>query len=331
MGPKWKRLRVLSMGLVGLVGILVTIAAGTAGTAVTAQSRRGSRPPPSSPLTLPGGSSVEFLDFDSQALEGRGQYSIFFPPSYGGSDRTYPVIYFLHGLFNDHASWTDSEYGNIPARTEQLMLDKSVPEMILVYPNGGRSFYMNYHDGRLRYEDFVVEELVAHVESTHRVRAGRENRSIAGTSMGGYGALKIAMKHPDIYAAVTAHSPIVFLTKNPLDVPPALKSNRRFAFFNEVFSTVYGNPLDQAYYDANNPLLLARSRNLDGLAIYFDYGTADRYNQLIQLGRGLESLDRILTEEGVPHEFHEHPGEPHGWALVAAHLEESLSFASQTF
>ncbi len=325
MGPTWRRYKVLSIGLLGLLAILVTI------TAVTSQGRRGSRQPPSSPVTLPGGSSVEFLDFDSQALQGRGQYSIFFPPSYAGSDRPYPVIYFLHGLFNDHASWMDSEYGNIPARIEQLMLDKSVPEMILVYPNGGRSFYMNYHDGRLRYEDFVVEELVAHVESTHRVRAGRENRSIAGTSMGGYGALKIAMKHPDIYAAVTAHSPIIFLTKNPLDVPPALKSNRRFAFFNEVFSMVYGNPLDQAYYDANNPLLLARSQNLDGLAIYFDYGTADRYNQLIQLGRGLESLDRILTEEGVPHEFHEHPGEPHGWALVAAHLEESLSFASQTF
>ena len=305
MGPIWKRFWVLGIGLLGLVGILVSI---TAGTAVTAQSQRGPRSTPSSSFTLPGGSSVEFLDFESQALQGRGQYSIFFPPSYGASDRTYPVIYFLHGLFNDHASWTGSEYGNIPARVEQLMLDKRVPEMILVYPNGGRSFYTNYHDGRLRYEDFVVEELVTHVESTHRVRAGRKNRSIAGTSMGGYGALKIAMKHPDVYSAVAAHSPIVFLTKNPLDVPPALKSNRRFAFFNDVFSTVYGNPLDQAHYDANNPLLLARSQDLDGLAIYFDYGTADRYNELIQLGRGLESLDRILTEEGVPHEFHEHPG-----------------------
>jgi S-formylglutathione hydrolase FrmB len=322
MGPTR---RILAMGLLGVFAVSFAVPG------VTAQDwgdpGAASRPP----LTLSGGASVRFLDFESEALHGRGQYSIFLPPSYQGSDRTYPVLYFLHGLFNDHTSWTDSEYGNIPARVEQLMLDGKIPEMILVHPNGGRSFYTNYHDGRLRYEDFVVQELVAHVEGTYRARTGRTNRAIAGTSMGGYGALKIAMKYPNLYAAVVAQSPIVFLTKNPLDVPPALRENRRFAFFNEIFSTVFGDPLDQAYYDANNPLFLARSQNLDGIAIYFDYGTADRYNELIQLGRGLQSLDRILTEEGVAHEFHEHSGEPHGWALVAAHLPQSLAFASQTF
>jgi len=322
MGPTR---RTLAMGLLGVLAISFAIH----GFAAQDWGDPGAASRP--PLALPGGASVQFLDFDSRALQGRGQYSIFLPPSYQGSDETYPVIYFLHGLFNDHTSWTDSEYGNIPAQVERLMVDGTIPEMILVHPNGGRSFYTNYHDGRLRYEDFVVEELVAHVEGTYRARAGRKNRAVAGTSMGGYGALKIAMKHPDVYAAVVAQSPIVFLTKNPLDVPPALQSSRRFAFFNEIFSMVFGDPLDQAHYDANNPLLLARSQNLDGLAIYFDYGTADRYNELIQLGRGLQSLDRILTEEGVAHEFHEHPGEPHGWALVAAHLPESLAFASQTF
>jgi S-formylglutathione hydrolase FrmB len=214
--------RILTMGLLGALAILFTIYG------VTAQSRVNSVAASPPALTLPGGASVQFLDFDSQALHGRGQYSIFFPPSYQRSEQTYPVIYFLHGLFNDHTSWTDPQYGNIPGKIEQLMLDGKIPEMILVHPNGGRSFYTNYHDGSLRYEDFVVQELVAHVESTYRVRPGRKNRAIAGTSMGGYGALKIAMKHPDLYAAVVAQSPIVFLTKNPLDVPPALRQSRRF-------------------------------------------------------------------------------------------------------
>jgi len=315
MKTTWERYRVLGAVLLALLAVL--------------GAQRG--PAFRAPISLAGGSSVAFEQFESQALGSPGQYSIFFPPSYDDNDRSFPVLYFLHGLFNDHTSWTDSEYGNIPAAVERLMLDGKVPEMLLVHPNGGRSFYTNYHGGGPRYEDFVVEELVAHVESTYRVRSGRTNRAIGGTSMGGYGALKIAMKHPERYAAVVAHSPIVFLTKNPLDVPPALKSSRRFAFFTEVFSTVYGDPLDQAYYDANNPLVLARSQELDGLAIYFDYGTADRYNELIQLGSGLQSLDRTLSEEGVAHEFHEHPGEPHGWALVNAHLQESLSFGSQAF
>jgi len=324
MGQRLKRYGWWALSVV-LLGILASVAA------VSEQNRGGSPDIDRSPIVLPGGSSVEFLELDSPALRGKGQYSIFFPPSYRGGDSSYPVLYFLHGIFNDHTSWTDSEYGNMPARVERLMLDEKIPEMILVHPNGGRSFYTNYHDGSLRYEDFVVEELVAHVQSTHRARSGRQNRSIAGTSMGGYGALKIAMRHPDLYAAVAAHSPIVFLGKNPLDVPPELRASRRFAFFNEVFSTVYGSPLDQTYYDANNPLVLAKSRDLDGLAIYFDYGTADQYNQLIQLGRGLQTLADILTEQRVPHEFREYAGEPHGWALVMAHLEKSMTFVSKTF
>jgi S-formylglutathione hydrolase FrmB len=284
-----------------------------------------------STIQLPGGSRVEFLDFDSQALRGRGQYSIFYPPSYNKTKRSYPVLYFLHGMFNDHTSWTVTRYGNMPAKIEDLMLTKKIPEMILVHPNGGRSFYTNYYDGRLKWEDFVVKELVAHVEATYRVSKGRRNRSIAGTSMGGFGALKIAMRYPELYGAAAGHSPIVFLKRDPLDVPREVKTSRRFAFFNDIFTTVYGNPLNQAHYDANNPLLLAKSRDLDGLAIYFDYGTADRYNGIIQLGRGLKALDRALSEAGVPHEFRAHPGEPHGWALVMAHVEESLGFVSQSF
>ena len=282
-------------------------------------------------IPLPGGSRVEFSSLDSQALRGQGQYSIFFPPSYDSSKNTYPVLYFLHGLFNDHTSWTDTEHGNLPAKIERLMLEKKIPEMLVVHPNGGRSFYTNYYDGSLKYEDFVVKELVAHVETTYRASTGRRNRSITGTSMGGFGALKIAMRYPKIYGAVAAHSPIVFLNRNPLDVPPEVKSSRRFRFFSEVFTMIYGDPLNQAYYDANNPLVLAKSADLNGLAIYFDYGTADRYNRIIQLGRGLDALDVALTQAGVPHEFKTHPGEAHGWALVVAHLEESLGFVSQSF
>jgi S-formylglutathione hydrolase FrmB len=284
-----------------------------------------------SPIDLPGGAKVEFLNLDSQALKGRGEYSIFYPPSYGKGEESYPVVYFLHGMFNDHTSWTVGRYGNLPAQVEKLMLAKELPEMLLVHPNGGRSFYTNYYDGSLHYEDFVVDELVSHVEKTYRAKKGRQHRGIAGTSMGGYGALKIAMKHPDKYAAVAAHSPILFLNRNPLDVPPEMKASRRFGFFTDIFTTVYGNPFNQAYYDENNPLLLAESQNLQGLAIYFDYGTADRYDAIIRLGRGLQTLDRILNDAGVPHTFQTHPGEPHGWALVIAHAEESLGFVSQGF
>jgi S-formylglutathione hydrolase len=151
-----------------------------------------------------------------------------------------------------------------------------------------------------------------------------------GTSMGGYGALKIAMKHPGRYVATAAHSPIIFPIRNPLDVPPEVLSSRRFEFFREVFTSIYGNPFDQAYYDANNPLALAGSTP-KSLSVYFDYGTADRYNELVRLDQGLKKLDQALTEAGVTHTFIEHAGEPHGWQLVIAHIEESLGFVSGSF
>ena len=183
------------------------------------------------------------------------------------------------------------------------MAKQTLREMILVFPDGGRSFYTNYRDGSVRYEDFIVEELPRHVEASYRVSPGRAHRALAGTSMGGYGALKIAMRHPTRYAGAAAHSAIVFPVPNPLDVPEAARSGRSFQYLSGVFRTIYGDPFDQEYFDANNPLDLARKADLDGLAFYFDYGTADRYNRSVGLGAGNQKLDLALSKSGVEHVF----------------------------
>jgi len=201
----------------------------------------------------------------------------------------------------------------------------------MVHPKGDSSFYCNYADGSKRYEDFISQEIVSHIESNYRARKGRENRSIGGTSMGGFGALKIAMKFTDRYGATVGHSPIIFLGKNPLDVPDDMKTSRFYQFFVSMLRPLFGDPIQQALWDQNNPLLLAKSGNLKRLKILFDYGTADRYNQTIHLDQGVKALDQALSEAKVPHSFKEYPGEPHGWALVALHLEESLAFLCQSF
>jgi S-formylglutathione hydrolase FrmB len=284
------------------------------------------------PIELPGGAVVEFKTMTSQTLAGEEPYSIFLPPSFRKDPvRTYPVVYFLHGLNNDQTSWTVERYGNLQNRVEELILDRKIPEIIMVHPFGNNSFYCNYADGTKRYEDFITRELIAYMESNYRARKGRENRSIGGTSMGGYGALKIAMKFPDLYSATVGHSPIIFLGRNPLDVPDEVKSSRYFQYFASLLRLIFGDPIRQDLWDANNPLILARSGKLNGLKIYFDYGTADRYNQTIHLDMGVQALDRVLTEAGVPHTFDVYPGEPHGWTLVSLHLNDSLPFLCRSF
>ncbi len=285
-----------------------------------------------SPITLPGGSVVEFKSFDSFTLGIPEHYSIYLPPSFSKElERTYPVIYFLHGLNNDETSWTVQRYGHMQNEIEEMILAKKVPEFIMVHPRGDNSFYCNYVDGSKRYEDLITQELITYAESHYRAKQGRANRAIGGTSMGGYGALKIAMKYPDRYASVVGNSPIIFPGRNPLDVPDQVKSARYFQFFANSLTPIFGNPFRQDLWDANNPVTLAKSGKLDGLHILFDYGTDDRYIPSIHLDEGIKELDQALTDAKVPHTFKVYPGEPHGWALVVAHLGETLPFLCQTF
>jgi len=284
------------------------------------------------PISLPGGSVIEFKSFDSKCIGGPERYSVFLPPSFSkNAKRTYPVVYFLHGLNNDETSWTVERYGHIQNTLEQMMLGGKLPEFIMVHPRGDSSFYCNFIDGSKRYEDLVTQELITYMETNYRASRGRENRAIAGTSMGGYGALKIAMKYPERYAAAVGQSPIIFPDSNPLAVSEQVKTSRFFSFFVNMLTPIFGDPIRQQLWDDNNPLVLAKSRKLDGLKIYFDYGTDDRYIQMTHLDEGCQALDRGLTDSNVPHIFKIRPGEPHGWALIAAHLEETLPFLCQSF
>jgi S-formylglutathione hydrolase FrmB len=285
-----------------------------------------------STITLPGGSTIEFKSFDSKSLGMPEAYSIFLPPSYSKNpSRAFPVIYFLHGLNNDETSWTVERYGNVQTSLEQMMLSGKIPEFIMIHPRGDSSFYCNYIDGSRRYEDLVAQELITFMETNYRASKGRENRAIAGTSMGGYGALKIAMKYPERFASVVGQSPIIFPGSNPLAVSEEMKASRFYSFFVDMLSPIFGKPVRQDLWDANNPLVLAKNSKLDGLRIYFDYGTDDRYIPMIHLDEGCKALDRVLTDTNVPHTFKIRQGEPHGWALIAAHLEETLPFLCQTF
>jgi len=286
-------------------------------------------------IKLPGGARVEFKSFSSPSLGQDRPYSVFLPPSYDtDKTRKYPVVYFLHGLNNDHTSWTVERYGRLHEKLEAMVKKGTIPEIIMVHPKDDNSFYTNTADGKRPYEDFIVKDLVQHVETTYRVKKGREYRAIGGTSMGGYGALKVAMRHPDLYATVVGHSPIVFPQESPFGAADEVKDSSRFyGYFRNLLIRIYGDPINREHWEANNLLVLAtqRRQGFNKLKIYFDYGTADRYNGTIQLGAGCQKLHRILDEQKVPHVFKEHANEPHGWELVSSHFAESVPFLCQTF
>jgi S-formylglutathione hydrolase FrmB len=141
--------------------------------------------------------------FEASSLPRRAVYSIFLPPGYSSGSRSYPVLYFLHDGFGDHRVLARR---GVVERLAEQMRRGALPEFLLVCPEGDSSWFSNFHDGSRRYEDLVAEDLPREVERRFRVLPGRENRGITGISMGGYGAVKIALRHPEEYGSVSSLS-----------------------------------------------------------------------------------------------------------------------------
>jgi len=160
------------------------------------------------------------------------------------------------------------------------------------------------------------------IESTYRVNASTATRGISGTSMGGYGALKIAMKHPDLFGSASAHSAVLLQ-----DLSAAKIAAGRLQRFQALFDRIYGISQDLTYWEANNTMTLVKdTKKFNGLKLYFECGTEDDYGFDI----GARQLDVLLTKTGYPHETHLYPG-PHGWDYAKQHTSESLLFHWKAF
>ncbi len=281
-------------------------------------------------ITLDSGARIEFKKFQSQALGREMRYSIYLPASYDSSSQAYPVVYFLHGMNNDETSWCVERYGNQHLGVDRLIRSGKVPEFIMVHPDGERSFYTDAADGSADYEKYITQDLLQNVEGSFRIKQERRYRAIGGTSMGGYGSLKIAMRHPDLFGTTFGGSPIVLLGEEP---PSELfePGSRAGQFFGGLLGRVYGNPVDAEHWKANSLEVLARTADLDGLRVMMIYGTADRYGALIPLEKGVRTLDQILKQREVSSQLEIFEGEPHGWELIGRHLEEAVMFMTESF
>ena len=263
---------------------------------------------------------VECASVSSTILGSSVSYCVALPPGYEASgSKRYPTFYFLHGLFEDEHSWLDRGGEQI---WESLTAQGDLTNYIVVLPDGGRTFYVNSHDGRERYEDFFIQELVPEIDRKYRTLARASERGIGGVSMGGYGALHLAMRHPDAFGSASAHS-AALLPKFPDPLP----TEGRWGFYARVLQEPFGSPLNASYFNANNPLTLAEHpERFPHLAIYFDCGDHDRYG----FNDGAELLDQILSQKNFPHTFAIRPG-GHGWDYLHDYLHFSLEFESNIF
>ncbi|HUG55087.1 MAG TPA: alpha/beta hydrolase-fold protein [Vicinamibacteria bacterium] len=250
--------------------------------------------------------------FPSAALGRDVAYVVHLPPSYGTGQATYPVVYVLHGLFEGPRFW---EGRGLAAMLEELWARRAVPELVVVAVDGGNSFFANTPMGR--YEDLVTQDAIGFAESSFRLRRGRAGRGLLGISMGGWAALRIALRHPSLHAAVATHSAML------LAAPPRPGDGARQGQL-AAFARVFGAPPDLALWRANDPLELAKAAAPGATPfLSFDCGDRDRYG----LAAGHEELHRRLEARGVRHEFRLRPGD-HGYDYVRSVLPNGLAFLS---
>jgi len=232
----------------------------------------------------------------------------------------YPVLYDLHGLGDNEQSLINTGAWNV---IQDLRAQHQISEFLIVTPDGGRSFYINSRDRRVRYSDFFMEEFIPAIERKYRVRPGRAARAMTGMSMGGYGALRMAFAYPQLFCAVSAHS--AALVEQP---PRASNAGAEGSPLAGLAGALFGSPIDPAFWNANSPFDLARSNaaEISRLKIYFDCGSEDSYG----FDQGARDLHAELDKLRVKHEFQIYPG-GHNVEYFLAHIPAAMQFHSRAF
>jgi S-formylglutathione hydrolase FrmB len=213
-------------------------------------------------------------------------FAVLLPNGYDGSSKRYPVLYLLHGSGQTHTAF--------PSRA-WFTREAAAREMIVVLPNGGRSFFANAAGlPEARYEDLIATDLVQYVDAHYRTLATREGRAIAGISMGGFGSALIALRHPDLFA-----------TAGPLSAPLAAAHGD-----NEDPTTrlVFGAPGSDDRR-TRDPLTLVTQLD-PGSAPYF-YVACGLDDSLLGASR---EFVRLLAARNLPHRAVEVPG-GHTWGV----------------
>ncbi|HUS31449.1 MAG TPA: alpha/beta hydrolase family protein [Kofleriaceae bacterium] len=333
--------------------LVLVVALAACSSQQTTAPQQKSPAPTAAPVAPANAGRVETRHFQSAALGVEKDYIIYLPAGYDASTKRYPVFYYLHGLGGNETNWTNT--GELAQSADKLGL-----EAIVVMPDGDDGFYADsaapidydtcMKDGtglflpgmqnrqhtcvkQRKYETYIIKDLVGEIDAKYRTVASREGRAIAGLSMGGFGALQLGMRHPDLFAAAASHSGVdALLYAGPY---PYEKGKVKLITQEEISRYGKGNPdveqiglwiqmifgKDIAVWKSYDPATLAEKVEPGKPALYLDCGTEDGFG----LQNGAQYLHDILSARNIEHAFFLGPG-PHDMRFWRPRLPESLKF-----
>jgi enterochelin esterase-like enzyme len=270
----------------------------------------------SSVLSAQSGKVFDNLSMKSKILNMDRKYAIYLPPDYETSNRSYPVLYLLHGSGDDQTGWV--QFGEVNYIADKAINEGKSTPLIIVMPdaNTGRKGYFNTMNGDFFYEDFFFQEFIPYIEKTYRIRAEKQYRAVAGLSMGGGGTLIYALHHPEMFAAACPLSASIRTRTRPTG--PDRTARDTLGLSREQIEN-YNRQHDAIYLVENMP-----DNQKSQVHWYFDVGDDDF------LYEGNALIHIAMRQKGIPHEFRMRDGE-HNWAYWRVSLPEVLDFISRGF
>lgn len=266
---------------------------------------------------------LETLTIESLVLGKEMTSQIYLPENYDNSKK-YPVLYFLPS--NGGSSFTVIDQFGIVETAEELIRANEVTPMIIVAVGIDNSFGINsgsetkevtralteeasevrINEGM--YEDYIVSEVIPYIDGHFSTDTSRYGRYIGGYSMGGFAALHVAFRHPDLFSKVGGHSP---------------------SLIGEVANTDEANWQNWLYPDEENrverdPIILAENNDLNGLSVFLDTGSGD-----VNVD-GCQKLYETLSGKKISVEFNLFPG-THGFGYCRSYMDKYLLFYGGTY
>ncbi len=224
-------------------------------------------------------------------------------PDENGGQSAFPVVYLLHGYSGNYRNWSDKT--DLAAASDRF-------QVIIICPEGGYdSWYLDSPvNPKSQYESWIIRDLIPWIDAHYRTNASRDYRAITGLSMGGHGALYLAIRHPDLFSAAGSMSGVMDLSF----------SSNRYGIVDKL------GPIEK-YPDRwkNNSIVgMVDQIKPDLLHLFIDCGVDDRF---IGLNR---TLHEALLSREIPHEYIERPG-GHSWDFWTHALDYHLLFFRQHF
>lgn len=267
-------------------------------------------------LLAQSGKVMDNLSMPSKILKGDRKYAVYLPPDYETSQRSYPVLYLLHGAGDDQTGWV--QFGEVLHIADKSIREGLATPMIIIMPDAktGQMGYFNSIKGDWRYEDFFFEEFMPYVEKQYRIKAEKRYRAVAGLSMGGGGSFMYALHHPELFSSACPLSAYVGpLTQE--DVKTFLTRTNQTATDEQI----------ETYFKRHNAINLINDVKDDqkrAVRWYIDCGDDD----FLYEGNALVHI--AMKKKEIPHEFRVRDG-AHTWTYWRTSLPDVLRFVSEAF